>query len=74
MTALVSHYEDCYPQVCLGLKGSEPFDSGMEGIVFKSFSSLYILPYTWTTSLSCSDLEMVKGSVLWSFAVQSAEQ
>lgn len=45
--------------------------SSMEGSVFKSYSSFFVLPYIWTTSLSCSNLEVVKGSVLRSRAVRA---
>ena len=73
MTALVSLYEGCYSLV--SRYKIEPFISLVWKVLYSKVTlAFFLLPYIWTTSLSSSNLEMVRGSVLWSSAVQSAEQ
>ena len=66
----------CYSSYVFRDKTVKTFHScSMESVVFKGyFCFFFILPYIWTISFSSSNLEVVRGSVLWSFAVQSAEQ
>lgn len=74
MRALVSKKRGYYPLDMFRYKAARTFDlSLMKGAVFKSYSYLF---HTLIAELllSCSNLEVVKGSFLWSFSVQSAKQ
>lgn len=74
MRALVSKKGGYYPLGMFRYKAARTFDlSLMKGAVFKSYSCLFHSLIA-KLLLSCSNLEVVKGSFLWSFSVQSAKQ